>query len=388
MQIDFHFGATYAIARLAGFVDDDAQVVAYAAQYVDDSTTTGFIRFDNGMRFYRQATAHPPLDLKNASNDVGAQSWLPFHFLPGNDGLETLAPTGDDYRHRLVCRPDSFVARAMMRDVIETKAKTPDHSLHRLGIAAHVFVDTFAHRGFIGERTGFNEVRRIETAAGKGLQKMPVPPIGHGQVSTYPDRPFLHWRYENSAGAMVERDNPTDFLVAANRLCQEFQRYRLGDPDARVAGLDDVARDRLATLFNGATDDDGDARLAQWLQALAADHFGFGPSSPSYVGKGKGSWKHIALGEFYLSWLQDAQKNMDAIPLEKRSLLQRIGAKLLDAGVEHTEALADHFNIESITYPFNAQFLTSHYKRFHDAAEEQRFAVFKKILPRFGIFEA
>jgi hypothetical protein len=388
MQIDFHFGATYAIARLAGFDDAPAQVVAYAAQYVDDSTTTGFIRFDNGMRFYRQATAHPPLDLKNANNDVGAQSWLPFHFLPGNDGLDTLAPTGDDYRHRLVCRPDSFVARAMMRDVIEAKAKSPDHSLHRLGIAAHVFVDTFAHRGFIGERTSFNEVGRIQTAAGKALKKMPVPPIGHGQVSTYPDRPFLHWRYDNSAGSTVERDNPKDFLVAADRLCQEFRRYRLGDPDAPVAGLDDVARDRMATLFNGATDEDGDARLAQWLQALAADHFGFGPSAPSYIGKGKGSWKHIALGEFYLSWLQNAQRNMDAIPLEKRSLLQRIGAKLLDAGVEHTEALADHFNIESVTYPFNAEFLSSNYKRFHDAAEEQRFAVFKKILPRFGIFEA
>jgi len=388
MQIDFHFGATYAIARLAGFGDADAQVVAYSAQYVDDSTTTGFIRFENGMRFYRQATAHPPLDLQNASNDVGAQSWLPFHFLPGNDGLDTPAPTDDRYRHRLVCRPDSFVARAMMRDVIEAKAHAPDHSLHRLGIAAHVFVDTFAHRGFIGERTSFNDVGRIETAAGQGLQRMPVPPIGHGQVSTYPDRPFLHWRYQNSAGERVERDNPSDFMVAAHRLCQEFQRYRLDMADAPVAGLDDVARERLATLIKGATDDDGDVRLQHWLRALQADHFGFGPSSPTYVGKGKGSWKHIALGDFYLSWLQGAQRNMDAIPVEKRSLLQRIGAKLLEAGAEHTEALADHFNIESITYPFNAAFLSSHYKRFHDAAEEQRFAVFKKILPRFGIYEA
>ena len=388
MQIDFHFGATYAIARLAGFDDADAQVIAYSAQYVDDSTTTGFIRFDNGMRFYRQATAHPPLDLKNASNDVGAQSWLPFHFLPGNDSLDTRAPMDDRYRQRLVCRPDSPVARAMMRDVIEQKSHTPDHSLHRLGIAAHVFVDTFAHRGFIGERTAFNEVGRIETAAGNALKKMPVPPIGHGQVSTYPDRPFLHWRYENGAGERVERDNPTDFMVAANRLCEEFQRYRLGDAGAAVAGLDDVARDRVATLLHGATDDDGDVRLRHWLQALATDHFGFGAATPTYVGKGKGSWKHIALGDFYLSWLQGAQRHLEAIPPDKRTLLQRVGAKLLEAGAEHTEAVADLFNIESVTYPFNPAFLASDYKRFHDAAEEQRFAVFKKILPRFGIYEA
>jgi len=217
---------------------------------------------------------------------------------------------------------------------------------------------------------------------------MPVPPIGHGQVSTYPDRPFLHWRYEDSTGQAVERDNPADFMAAANRLCEEFQRYRLGDPDASVTCLDAVARDRLSTLIASATDDDGDARLRPWLAALAADHFGFGPSQPAYVGKGKGSWKHVALGEYYLGWLQAAQRDMEAIPLEKRSLLQRVGAKLLEAGVEHTEALADHFNIESVTYPFDPAFLSSHYKRFHDAAEEQRFAVFKKILPRFGIYEA
>jgi hypothetical protein len=276
----------------------------------------------------------------------------------------------------------------MMRDVIEAKTSAPGHSLHRLGIAAHVFVDTFAHRGFIGERTGFNGVGRIETAAGQGLQRMPVPPIGHGQVGTYPDRPFLHWRYEDSSGRMVERDNPADFMAAADRLCEEFRRYRLGDPDAPVTGLDAVARDRLSTLVTGATDDDGDARLRSWLAALAADHFGFGPSQPTYVGKGKGSWKHAALGEFYLGWLQAAQRGMETIPLEKRSLLQRVGAKLLEAGVEHTEALADHFNIESVTYPFDPAFLSSHYKRFHDAAEEQRVAVFKKILPRFGIYEA
>lgn len=388
MQIDFHFGATYTIARLAGFTHEEAHTIAYSAQYVDDSTTSGFIRFENGVRFYRQATAHPPLDIQNVSNDTGAQSWLPFHFLPGNEGLDTVAPLDDQYRRRLICRPDSFVARAMMRDVIEAKAKAPAHSLHRLGIAAHVFVDTFAHRGFIGERTHLNDVARIETAAGARLDKMPVPPIGHGQVSTYPDRPFLHWRYENSAGEKVERDNPVDFLVAANRLCEEFQRYRLGDPAAAVSGLTQDAKTKVSALMTGITDEDGDARLVKWLEALAKDQFGFGASRPSYIGKGKGSWKHVALGDFYLSWLDTAQKNIDAVPAEKRSILQRIGAKILDFGVEHTEALAEHFNVESVTYPFNADFLSSNYKRFHDAAEEQRFAVFKKILPRFGIYEA
>jgi len=46
------------------------------------------------------------------------------------------------------------------------------------------------------------------------------------------------------------------------------------------------------------------------------------------------------------------------------------------------------YAIARVAYPFNDGFLASDYRRFHDAAEEQRFAVFKKILPRFGSFEA
>lgn len=387
MQIDFHFAATYAIARSAGFDDADAHTVAYAAQYVDDSTTSGFLRFDNGVRFHRQATAHPPIDLKNVDNDVGAQSWLPFHFLPGNEGLDSRAPLDEGYRRRLICRPDSFVARAMMRDVIDAKCKNTDHSLHRLGIAAHVFIDTFAHKGFIGERTHFNDVGGIVTASGATLPKMPVPPVGHGQVSTYPDRPFLHWRYENSDGAWVERDNPADFIHAADRLCEEFQRYRLGNADAAVPGLGSSRR-RLEELIAQVTHADGDARLAHWLDALKGGHFGFGPATPGYVGKGQGSWKHAALGENYLLWLQSAQRAADAVAVAEKSLLQRVGATVLAFGVHHAEAFAEHFGVEPLTYPFHASFLDSDYKRFHDAAEEQRFAVFKKILPRFGIFAA
>jgi len=38
MQEDMHYYGTYAMARAAGLKVKDAKVVAYAAQYVDDST--------------------------------------------------------------------------------------------------------------------------------------------------------------------------------------------------------------------------------------------------------------------------------------------------------------------------------------------------------------
>ena len=50
MQIDFHHGVTYTVARLAGFAHRDAETIAYCSQYVDDATNSGATRFDNGAR--------------------------------------------------------------------------------------------------------------------------------------------------------------------------------------------------------------------------------------------------------------------------------------------------------------------------------------------------
>ena len=46
MRIDFHHAATYVAARLAGFAHPEADIVAHAAQHVDDATSSGLILFD------------------------------------------------------------------------------------------------------------------------------------------------------------------------------------------------------------------------------------------------------------------------------------------------------------------------------------------------------
>ena len=120
MQIDFHHAVTYVCARLAGFADSEAGLIAYCAQYVDDATKEGEIEFDNGMRFSRISSAHKMLDYANLSDLSNCKAWLPFHFLPGNLGQEAPAApppaySKEEFLERCVCKPNSPVAREMMR---------------------------------------------------------------------------------------------------------------------------------------------------------------------------------------------------------------------------------------------------------------------------------
>ncbi len=53
------------------------------------------------------ASAHHMIDASNLSAVKNHLAWLPFYFLTGN--------TGQDAPDKLVCKPDSPVARNMLR---------------------------------------------------------------------------------------------------------------------------------------------------------------------------------------------------------------------------------------------------------------------------------
>src|SRR5262249_6901909 len=79
VQIDFHHATTYALARLAGFSHDEANVVAYSSQYVDDAVNAGAIEFENGASYSRISSAHKMLDYRNFEALADAVVWVPFH---------------------------------------------------------------------------------------------------------------------------------------------------------------------------------------------------------------------------------------------------------------------------------------------------------------------
>lgn len=141
MQIDMHYHGTYALARAAGMHRDKARIVATAAQFVDDNAHKGSLELKDGARIDSQATAHHAVDLKNIDPVDQRLVWIPFHFLPGNQG--------NDYTQRLTCSMESDIATETIRNNCKSAAETA-FGLELLGVTAHVYEDTFSHYGFSG----------------------------------------------------------------------------------------------------------------------------------------------------------------------------------------------------------------------------------------------
>ena len=257
MQKDMHYYGTYALARAAGLPVKHAKVVAYAAQYVDDSTANDSEVHKDGGMFEAIATAHTGSEaIGNAIADQAEQRkvWVPFHFFPGNEG-KTLS-------EKLICRKDSALAREMVKNHIRHAVSVKDeYGLALMGIMAHVYADTFAHYGFSGISSRLNkvdgssfelDVKDKKTKAyimGKfsGFLAKYTPKflienyrcfasngasvatgaLGHGAVGTYPDRPFLRWRftYKKDGTSSGWRNNSASFLEGSEKLYNAFREY-------------------------------------------------------------------------------------------------------------------------------------------------------------------
>lgn len=354
MQIDFHHATTYVVARDAGFSHAEADIIAYSAQYVDDAVCDGAIKFNNGAAYKRISSAHKMVDPRNAEEIANHYVWLPFHFLPGNGGLGANQNPSANFIDKIVCTPNSPIAQEMVRDAILDKQR--DYSLHRLGVTMHVYADTWAHQGFAGVVHDINEVEHAtETdqyhifqdgiaSIFRNLLDDTIPPLGHGRALAFPDMPFLRWEYKNGRGKLIQRDNPADFLEAAEHMCKAMRRYILGDPTATVSGLTDATREKIKSMFSSTLEEDGEKRHRVWIEAIRRGEFSAcgKVDIDDYLARGKDSWKADALG------------TSDDQP----------------------------------TYAYQPNFLGSHWKHFHDAIQAHRFNVIYNILPKYGICAA
>ena len=150
MQIDMHYHAILCMAVAAGFSTEVAQQIATASQFVDDNNSDGKkeIEFGDGSAFYLTATAHHPKNMKNLDDEVQRTVWVPFHFLPGNEG--------DNYMERIIATKDSEISREVVHFAVSNLNR--QFGVQLLGIASHAYADTFSHYGFSGLSSPLNRV--------------------------------------------------------------------------------------------------------------------------------------------------------------------------------------------------------------------------------------
>ncbi len=367
MQIDFHHAVTYVVARLAGFAKAQAQVVAYASQYVDDAVNSGTIHFRDGALYQRISSAHRTLDHRNLDELATHLVWVPFHFLPGNGGKSADQDPQAPFIEKIICVKDSPVARDMLAACVRDAAAP--HALHRLGISLHVYMDTWAHQGFAGVSHNVNTVEHLDLLEGEpavgrwerikdrfkdlvddvgNVFVTRTLPLGHGGALSYPDLPFVtKWRYTNGMDQVIERNNLQEFIEAAQAMYRALCSFRDGDTALRttaaMSGPDLQVIERNLRDFNKR---DSESRHRHWRESIARGDFSFGPEQIGYQPKGPGSWKHQAIG----------------------------CVREIESGKER--------------YPFTPAFLSSDWKLFHDALQTHRLELLRDILPRYRICAA
>lgn len=364
MQKDFHFSTTYVLSRLAGFNKEDATIIATSAQYIDDATHSGKILFTNRAGYEFFSSAHKMLDYRNFEELQNHYSWIPFHFLPGNSTTDPLFKGQDEFVQKLVCQPNSEVAQYMLKRTIQKRMKP--YALYQLGIAMHVYADTWAHQKFCGISHQINRVGDILDFNDNLLEKhhfrvkkyfeknwweklfswmlTEYSPLGHGPALSLPDKPFLSWQYINFQGKKVQRDNTLIFLEACDHLYSALVNYKNNQEDFTLHSLPKKDREEIEFCFRNFTSDDAEIRYLNWNKKIKEGAFSFGAEEVFYINETEKSWESAL--DF--------------------SLPKEINCLIEDAN-------------------YSDEFLSSHWKLFHDALVDHRKTVLHEILPSFKI---
>ncbi len=302
MQRDFHYYATAVLARAAGFGEDEALTIAYAAQYVDDAQDGRDILV-GGRNFSPLSTANDfgrYLDSKN--RDVWLKVYIPFHFLPPGP----ISSEQDDF----ITKPLGKLSEPLLQNVAQETDSDPVYLLVRLGVALHTIADTWAHQAFSGRWNQENDVKELHSInethglmdamkeawrdlTGHGFAAIPMH-VAHFQAEFWPDYPFLSWRARFAApgagGRGHLRDNPREYLAAA-RYVHQVLGYWPKATGKRVIPWTDLAPTIKPLL--SLVKVDRQARCEVWQSSfgyLFSQHGGLPDYEPT-------AWEEKALGK-------------------------------------------------------------------------------------------
>ena len=350
MQKDFHFYAIYVLCRCNGISPKDAKTVAYASQHTDDAKYEHALGFVNGGRFQQVMSAHKFFHPSVFSLDSQYKIYVPFHFIPGLQGGR--------FQEHMVCRQDSEIAQLMVREVAKLGGKP--YLLHRLGIALHVYADTWSHQDFSGLQIELNDLEEIEvlneskTGIAKifrdffrNLTEALIPYIGHAEAAMLPDEPYREWRfYHVYEKRVMERKNWLICQDASRAIYNEIKHFLAGNPEYRIETP--VPWGNFKTVITNLFKREGDleGRCRNWVEKINESGFGF-TCQPA---------------EKDLSY-HDREWFQEAVDVEKVEKEGKITEK----------------------YHKKQGFHLSDWKYFHDAAASHRFYVLQELLSPKGV---
>ncbi|MEF9922312.1 MAG: hypothetical protein RR769_05285 [Anaerovoracaceae bacterium] len=268
MNQDFHYNGTYCAAMLAGFERKEAELIAWAAQMVDEYTMD--MAKEQGIQTDGKTITCESLG-DNASDDMHWLStstnptlqkvrniWMPFHFLPGNLDMKCEYKgekswgaykfnDRDEQDFRCMCIPNSELAKNMINDTKDNYTDATEAVKHELlyliGIRMHVLADTWAHQYFVGSPSYWvNEVSKLDKRVKKevsinenrstiGISNYSILYLGHGRAGHYPDYGFLQFEYNPRFADprnMIHRNNQVDFFEAFFQMVEAMQCIKTG----------------------------------------------------------------------------------------------------------------------------------------------------------------
>ena len=237
MDIEFHYYMTYLIAVRAGYSTGDAVVIAHASQGIDDNHIP--IEVAGGLLSPYRNRVSQTMDIVHPCDD--AQIYPFFHFVPGNPASPTAARV-DGTIDPMVTTPHGDIARRMLARALAPK------DLHRIGIAAHVYADTWAHQNFLGKRDPFN---RLGGSPAQDALDV-VLDVGHGAAEHRPDVPALIWTDRRLIDSEV--NNKQRCLDAAEQLFRLFAQANAKSAAEIAAAIPSLLSDLAADIGPPARD--------------------------------------------------------------------------------------------------------------------------------------
>ncbi|MDH4232140.1 MAG: hypothetical protein OEW04_08935 [Nitrospirota bacterium] len=216
MQRDFHYDIIFALAKEAGYTAAQANIIAYASQYVDDNTDREYAVADAYGEFYvgfpekigTSGDLFLPIitqaaDITAFKLAIQRYVYAPFHFLPGDNNTEI------NGKKNPLC-----TTRGCRNAVDLLTGALKSRDLYGTGVALHVYADTWAHERFSAFHEDWNRVYKASLF--KGLP----PNIGHAEVYHKPDeisgvwvdKRFSSQKIDNRERAMLASEKIFGFL--------------------------------------------------------------------------------------------------------------------------------------------------------------------------------